>query len=80
MQCNENSDISRRFGGLPPASPKMVSKSEFCELTTLSLSTLDRRIKDGIIPVTRVGRRVLINYDAAVGALASYSARIAELN
>jgi len=37
-----------------------ISKAELCEILGVSLPTIDRRLRDGTLHATRLGRRVLI--------------------
>jgi excisionase family DNA binding protein len=41
--------------------PPLVSELEAAKLIGVSLSTVRRRVKDGSLPVRRVGRRVLVD-------------------
>jgi len=40
-----------------------ITKAQLVEKSSLSLATINRYIKRGVIPVARLGRRVLIDID-----------------
>lgn len=50
-------------------SPMLITKEELSERTTLSLSSIERRVKDGSLPAVQMGRRVLFSPEAVVIAL-----------
>jgi excisionase family DNA binding protein len=50
-------------------SPLLITKEELSERTTLSLSTIERRVKDGTLPAVKTGHRVLISPDAVIESL-----------
>ena len=45
---------------IPQPTPRLYSRKECCKLMGISLSTLDRRIEENIIPSVKMGRKVLI--------------------
>lgn len=51
--------------------PLLIDKHELAKRTTLSVSTIERRVKDGQLPAVKVGRRVLFAPDAVLAALAA---------
>lgn len=46
-----------------PSSP-FLSRTEFAELAAISLSTVDRALRDKKLPVARFGKRILIHRSA----------------
>ena len=59
-----------------PSSP-FLSRPEFAALAHVSLSTVDRALRDGKLPVTRFGKRILI-HRSALDALVAASLANAE--
>lgn len=51
------------------SSPVLVTRIAFAAIAGVSIASVDRRIKEGAIPVIRIGTRVLIDPDAALEAL-----------
>jgi excisionase family DNA binding protein len=51
------------------AAPLFIDKFELAKRTTLSVSTIERRVKDGTLPAVRAGRRLMFSPDAVVTAL-----------
>ena len=58
LRCRLGKDY---FGGFQmQEESRFISPSEFSKLTTLSSATVARRLRDGKIPFTKFGDRVLI--------------------
>jgi excisionase family DNA binding protein len=51
------------------AAPLFIDKFELAKRTTLSVSTIERRVKDGTLPAVKSGRRLMFSPDAVVAAL-----------
>lgn len=49
--------------------PKLMSIPQVANTGLLTAYTLRKMLKDGNLPVVRVGRKVLINYEALVAQL-----------
>lgn len=49
--------------------PLLIDKHELAKRTTLSVSTIERRVKDGTLPAVRSGRRLMFSPDAVLAAL-----------
>jgi len=49
--------------------PRLVDRHKLADLIGLSVPTIDRRVRDGSIPVIRSGKRVLFDPTAVVAAL-----------
>ena len=43
--------------------PRFLSVSEFMRRTSISRASVGRYIKKGVIPVTRIGRRIIIDME-----------------
>lgn len=52
-------------------SPLLIDKHELAKRTTLSVATIERRVKDRTLPAVKVGRRVMFAPDAVLTALAT---------
>jgi len=57
MDTNELSTPSEKDND----DPRWISIAELIKRSTLSRATIVRRIRDGSIPATRIGRRILID-------------------
>ena len=57
METHEFTTFSEISGN----GPRFLTIAELIKRTTLSRPTINRHIKKGVIPVVRLGRRVMIN-------------------
>ncbi len=51
------------------AAPLLIDKHELAKRTTLSVSTIERRVKAGTLPAVKSGRRVMFAPDVVLAAL-----------
>ncbi|GAA5510587.1 excisionase family DNA-binding protein [Novipirellula caenicola] len=63
--------VANRLADKLRSAPLLITKDELAKRTTLSLSSIERRVNDGTLPAVRVGRRVLFSPDAVVQALST---------
>ena len=55
------------------AEPRMVDGNRMAELAALSRPTIDRAVREGIIPSIKVGRRRLFEPEKVIAAFAAQS-------
>jgi excisionase family DNA binding protein len=70
---NELEQLAERVASIVAAklsaAPLFIDKFELAKRTTLSVSTIERRVKDGSLPAVKTGRRLMFSPDAVVAAL-----------
>ncbi len=53
----------------PPKDHTLITRSEACEILRISLVTLDRFIKSGIVPAYRMNSKVRLKKDEVIGCI-----------
>lgn len=73
MNKNELDQLAERVANIVAAklsaAPLFIDKFELSKRTPLSVSTIERRVKDGSLPAVKIGRRLMFSPDAVVTAL-----------